>query len=353
MSDFLVSEITDKDKWEGLNRNCSNKTFMQSWSSKEWRQSLGQKVWLFGILDNDELIAGVLVTKMPIIQKYGLEKFFLFIPHGPLIHKNYWPIRKKLLGAFLSYLKEFFKDDTSISFLRVAPPWLREKENLKIFRDNAFRNAPMFIVPEVTWCLDISPSDEELLRGMRKTTRYLIRQGLKNQNLKIEKGCDQKDLDFFLSLYEKTVNRHDFQAFSLDYLKKELECLRRNDEILIFNAYYQKQPIASAMIIFYQGVAYYHQGASVNHQPKGAPGSYLIQWKAIQEAKARGCSLYNFWGIADQEEKLDHAYRGLTLFKKGFGGFRREYVFNQDLIWEMSYWPNYLIEKLRRRKRNL
>ncbi len=353
MPEFFICEIKDEDKWEELNRNCPNKTFMQSWSSKEWRQSLGQEVWTFGIIENEELIAGALVTKMPIIRRFGLEKFFLFIPHGPLIHEDYWSHRGKILEAFSSYLKESFGKNSDISFLRMAPPWLREAENLKICKNLDFKTAPMFVVPEVTWCLDISLPEEEILRGMRKTTRYLVRQGLKNQDLKIETGCSSDDFDSFLTLYEKTVDRHDFQAFSLNYLRKEVESLKKKDEILIFNAYYQEKPIASAMVIFYQGIAYYHQGASVSNQPKGAPGSYLIQWKAIQEAKSRGCSLYNFWGIADQEEKLDHAYKGLTLFKKGFGGFRLDYVPNQDLIWRPSYWPNYFLEKIRRRKRNL
>jgi hypothetical protein len=52
----------------------------------------------------------------------------------------------------------------------------------------------MHVHPEFTWELDITPDEEELLLNMRKTTRYLIRQGLKNNDIEIEKSTDVKDL---------------------------------------------------------------------------------------------------------------------------------------------------------------
>ena len=79
----------------------------------------------------------------------------------------------------------------------------------------------------------------------------------------------------------------------------------------------------------------------------------LMQWEAIKEAKQRGCEEYNFWGIAPNDNK-NHPWAGLSLFKKGFGGYRRDYVKTQDLplskVYTLITRP---FEKLRKIKRRL
>lgn len=350
---FTVAEIEEKKQWQELSDRCREKSFMQSWSSKEWREAMGQKAWLMGVFNQDNLVGGTLVAEMPMIKKFGLDSTFFFLPHGPLIDRKYVVQRQEITSALLADLESRGRQDKKVSFLRVSPAWDDTEENRSILKNLKLRKAPMFIVPEVTWQLDITLSEEELLRGMRKTTRYLIRKGLSNPGLTAEIGQGKKDFNVFLELYRETVDRHDFQSFSLDYLEKEMEILGKEDQVSIINAYYQGKPLASAMIIFHQGVAYYHQGASIGAQPKDAPGSYLVQWAAIKEAKHRGCQYYNFWGIADREDDPDHGYHGLTLFKKGFGGQRLDYLPTHDMVLRWPYWLNYFIEKKRRHKRKL
>jgi len=125
----------------------------------------------------------------------------------------------------------------------------------------------------------------------------------------------------------------------------------------------KEEIVSAAIIIFWQGIAFYHQGASSPKYPK-IPVSYLLQWEAIKEAKKRGCNVYNFWGIAPLENKKPyrnpfgilrgkHPWAGLTLFKTGFGGYKKEYVRTQDLPLSSKYWLNYFVEIVRRTKRGL
>ncbi len=189
--------------------------------------------------------------------------------------------------------------------------------------------------------------------NMRKTTRYLIRQGLKNPDLKILKSNEVKDVEIFNQLYQKTVSRHSFVPFSLNYLKNEFLSFSKDDQALIFLAKYKEEYLASAIVIFWQGIGFYHQGASVQKHSK-IPASYLLQWEAIKEAKKRGCKLYNFWGVADvkSEEKLKkHPWKGLSLFKRGFGGYEKAYLKTQDLSLSKRYWLVYVFEKIRKVKR--
>jgi len=72
-------------------------------------------------------------------------------------------------------------------FLRIAPLLLRNEENNQLFDDLGFINAPIHMHPEITWELDLNLPEEELLKNMRKTTRYLIRQAEKNEKIEVIK----------------------------------------------------------------------------------------------------------------------------------------------------------------------
>ena len=334
-----VKEVTNKEIWEDFLLGCEEKTFLQSWNWSEFQKMMGEKIWRIGVFENENLIGIALIVKIE-----ARRGKFLFLPHGPIIKNR----KVQVLHALLEELKKIAKKE-KCSFIRMVPVWQRGEENKKIFKDLGFREAPMHTHPEITWELNLEKSEEELLRAMRKTTRYLIRQGLKNEELKIEKSQNPKDIEIFNDLYQKTVDRHHFVPFSLNYLKNEFSAFLPDEQIGLFFAKYRDEILASAIVIFWQGIAFYHQGASSQKYPK-IPASYLLQWQAIKEAKNRGCELYNFWGIAETESKK-HPFWGLSLFKKGFGGYEKKYVKTQDLPLSSKYWLTFVFEILRRKKR--
>ncbi|MCD6550394.1 peptidoglycan bridge formation glycyltransferase FemA/FemB family protein [bacterium] len=342
---MFLREITNRYIWEKFLESVEEKTFLQSWYWGEFQKRMGNEIWRVGIYRNkEELIAISLVIKIK--AKRGT---FLFLPHGPVVFK------KEDLEAVLGFLVKELKiiaQDQKCSFIRVSPICERNAKNIKIFEQVGFREAPIHMHPEVTWELDISPSEEELLAQMRKTTRYLIRQGLKNQEIQIYQSHKLEDIDIFYNIHQEVVKRQKFIPFSLDYLKKEFEIFSQDNQISIFLGKYRNEILASAIIVYWQGIGFYHHGATSLKYPK-VPISYLLQWEAIREAKKRGCGLYNFWGIAPDGSSKKHPWWGLTLFKKGFGGYKKEYVKTQDLVLNPRYWFNWIIEKIRKKKRGL
>ena len=212
--------------------------------------------------------------------------------------------------------------------------------------------------PEVTWELDITLPEEKLLLDMRKTTRYLIRKAEKNHDIQIVKSSNIEDLNLFKPAYAETAKRHKFVAFANNYLGKELEAFLPDHQIMIFLGKYKGEVVSAAIFVFWQGMCFYHHSGSLSKFNK-IPVSYLLQWEAIKEAKNRGCRTYNFWGIApdvvteSDASKSKHPWAGLSLFKMGFGGCRKEYIKTQDFVISQKYWINYMIERLRKIKRNL
>lgn len=352
--------IRDKSVWNKALEGVQEKTFLHSWEWGNFQNEMEEKIWRFGIYNESHLLAVCLVVKVR--AKRG---DFLFIPHGPVIveslkeggqkQKKGRPLlqtkgrpllqtKAEIIKVVLEKLKKIAKKEKA-KFIRIAPIWERNQENTEAFRELGFREAPLHIHPEITWQLDVTPSEEELLKGMRKNTRNLIRKA-QREGVKIVKSTEENALSSFYELYMETVNRHQFAPFSWEYLKKELETFLP-DKVLVLIGEYKGKPLASAMVVYWQGRGFYHQGASVSSK---LPVSYLLQWEAIRELKKREGKIYNFWGIAPEEDS-NHPWAGLTWFKKGFGGEKREYVRTQDMPLSLAYWGNWAVERFRAYKR--
>ena len=376
-----IKKIENKEIWEDFLLGCQEKTFLDSWNWGEFNKAIKNKIWRLGVYENANLIAVALVVR--IVARRGT---FLFIPHGPVVKSKVRRQKLKVLEALLERLREIAREE-NCSFIRIAPIWERGGENKGIFKKFGFRVAPLHIHPETTWELDITPDLEGLLMGMRKTTRYLIRKEERDKDITIEKSRNIKDIEIFNKLYYETARRHHFVPFSLSYLRNEFLPFISDNEILIFIGKYRGEIVSSAVIIFWQEIAFYHQGASLSQRSK-LPVSYLLQWEVIKEAQKRGCRIYNFWGIMDTKSKVPlssglrragpsatlrppdtltrvmrartalragkrHPWYGLTLFKMGFGGFRKDYVKTQDFPLSKKYWLIFIFEALRKKKRGL
>ena len=278
------------------------------------------------------------------------------MPHGPSIENT--SLKSKILKVLLKELKSIAKKEKA-DFIRISPIWERTEENKKIFKDLDFRTGPIHIHPEVTWELDIKKPEDSVLMEMRKTTRYLIRQALKNKDIVIKQGKNLKDLKLLNKVYKETAKRHHFAPFSFDYLRNEFNVFSHDDQIILLLGKYKNEVVSGSMIVFWQDMAFYHQGASLLKYSR-IPVSYLMQWEAIKQAQKRKCNLYNFWGIADIEEGFKiqnlkhkkHPWWGLSLFKMGFGGQKKEYVKTQDFPLSKKYWLTFVFEKLRKLKRD-
>ena len=337
-----IRKIKNKDIWEGFLREEKEKTFLQSWNWGEFQERMGNKIWRVGVFEEEKPVAIALVSKVS-----ARRGKFLLIQHGPSI-KNSKP---QPLDLLLEELKKIAKTEGA-SFIRMNPLWERNWENQDLLKKFGFREAPMHAnAYEATWKLDIR-SEEELLKNMRKTTRYLIRQTLKNQDITIEKSEKTEDAREYVKLNAEVAERQKFVPFSSEFIRNEFEVFLKDNQILLFLGKYKGELAAAAMVLFWSGMAFYHQAASRSKYARFSI-PYSLLWEAIKEAKKRDCLLFDFWGYVDPQKQKKHPWAGPTLFKMGFGGEVREYVKTQDLPLSKKYWLTYLFEKIRKIKRGL
>ena len=341
-----IKEINDKEIWEKFLLDCQEKTFLQSWNWGEFSKAMGEKIWRLGIFDSDVMLAVVLVEKK--ITKRGI---FLLVPHGPVPAKVAATETNEILKILTEKLREIAAQER-VSFIRINPILERNEGNIEIFKKLGFRDAPIQMHPEASWKLNISRPEENLLADMRKTTRYLIRQAQKNENIKVSQSNDFKDVELFSQFHGQISQRQRFVPFSLEYLQKEFSAFIKDDAVRLFFGHYNNEIAAGSFVIFWSGIGFYHHAISV---PKYAKFStpYLLQWEAIKEAKRRECQLYDFWGFVDPILQPNHPWAGPTLFKMGFGGKASQYVKTQDLPLAKKYWLTWVFEKIRRMRRRL
>jgi peptidoglycan pentaglycine glycine transferase (the first glycine) len=340
-----IREINNKQIWEDFLEECEEKTFLQSWDWGEFQDRAKNKIFRLGVFDGKNLIASVLAAK--IAARRGT---FLLIQHGPSFAKASAGKAQLILQTLVEELKKIGKTEKA-DFIRVAPLLERSKENLKMFYDLGFKEASMHAnAYEATWKLDITLPEEELMKNMRKTTRYLIRHAMKNQDVVIEKSQKLSDAEIYQSMNKEVAKRQNFTAFSEEYIKNEFDILSYDDQALWFFGKYKGEIAAAALVIFWQGIGFYHQAASLSKYAKFSI-PYLLQWEAIKEAKNRGCKLYDFWGFTDPQKYPKHPWAGPTLFKMGFGGFNKDYLKTQDFPLSKKYWLISLFENLRKIKR--
>lgn len=326
-----IREITDKNKWEKFIADNSPQALFQSWNWGEVIKKT-QNFWRLGIYDGENLVGIAQVSK--VLAKRGN---FLHIRHGPVFSD--W--NKYYFDAFFKYLNELAKKEKVI-FLRISPLVENSGEFNAFIRKYGFIDAPVHAMDgEFCWLVDLTGSEEEILASMRKTTRYLIRQGQKLQ-INIVKSKNISDINEFLNLYKKTAKRQHFVEHK--GIREEFERFLKDDQILLFMGYYQNKLISCALIIFYNNQAIYHHSASIEQK---IPVNYLLQWEVIKEAKKRGMKIYNMWGITPPG-KPRHPWKGLTIFKQGFGGKVVEYMHAKDLPLSSLYCATYTIDWLRK-----
>ncbi len=192
------------------------------------------------------------------------------------------------------------------------------------------------------WVLDITDTEEQLLMNMRKTTRYEIRRGEK-LDVSISVGRDESDIKKFYSLYDETSKRHGFVQHQEIF--QEYSVFSKDGRAILYLASVHTEVLAGAIILYLGDQAIYHHGASMTSK---IPASYVLQWRAIADAKKRGLKVYNFWGIAPDDNQK-HPWRGITLFKKGFGGREIRYMHAQDYPLSPLYLFTKTIKGARRR----
>ncbi len=336
---ITVKEFDDKKKWASFleENDIAYYPLFQSWEWGEVQALLGFPIIHLGIFDKDVLVGVCLVVDIA-----ARRGHYLHLRHGPVI-----PSRKKAyLDALVSFVTTLAKQKGA-SFVRMSPLWEKETTDIQLFKKYGCLPAPIHNMDaELCWVLDITPTEDDILSQMRKSHRYLIRKAQK-MDITITQTTDPAAVADFLPLYADVSQRKHFVPHR--GIREELTVFGKENKAALFLAKYNNEVAGGILIDFVGKMAVYHHGATLSKY-RDVPLSNILLWEAIKEAKKRGMHLFNFWGIAPEEQK-DHPWQGHSLFKKGFGGYQKEFIHAQDLPLSVMYWKSWVIEQISKKRK--
>lgn len=324
----MIETITDPNGWnEEILRRGGD--FLQSWEWGAFQEKTGQKV-----LRVKDAETGGMAQLARRALPFG--KSYWYCPRGPLGRMAGLEKASEIAGSM---------------FLRVEPPKTDPSTALGMTRGVKVAD----VQPGQTLIVDLSQDQEALLAAMHEKWRYNIRLAeRKGVRVYMAGADDASALEVFWGLLNETTERDRFRAHDKEYYRLMLETLsgdpvadgKTRPVARLAFAEHDGKALAVNLMLYFGGTATYLHGAS-SRERREVMAPQLLHWKAMTDAKSRGFSAYDFWGVAPEGAEK-HPWAGITRFKRGFGGRYVSYPGTYDLPID-RFW--YTLYRLARRVR--
>lgn len=333
---FTYIDESRRREWENLLQRSPAASFMQTFEWAQYYHSCGCNTYKIGVVNShDVLIAGSVIVKHP----FSLNINYLYMPGGPIISPEVHEPEKifdALIGEVIKLADT--KSELKTSHLRVDPL-------IPIFpklKKHIFINSRWLFEPSVTRIVDVSPHEEVILQRMTLKGRYNVNFALK-RGVRVYEDTSPRGVEVFLKLYNNTVQRKKYNGRDESYFDILIPFLKDFHRGIILIAEHEGTPLAAALYIFYNNRCTYFQ-AGTGDEKRNLKGSYALMWEAMRFAKARGCTSFDLYGLAHDENDITSPWYGFSHFKKEFGGERIEYCGAHDHILNSSLYHQYLVE---------
>lgn len=343
-------DLTEDQKKE-ISDFCVGTDFGSIHQTAEWGEFQmthpgRKKFWVVMAYEKETLVGSAVLIR----SELPMGKMALICPRGPVLKA----FDKKVFDGILKGCGDLAQKNNAV-YVRFEWPFEkgRVRSNGDFERDDNFEQINGWLAgmkkahsvhqPEHSLVVDITGSEDEILKQMKQKGRYNTRLA-KKKGVQVTTGKTADNVERFFELVLTTTKRNHFSGHGKNYYKNMLEKLGEQSEI--FLAEYEGEIIAGIIVTFFGDEAIYYYGASGNkHRNLMAP--YLLQWEAILEAKKRGCKKYDFFGIAPRGVK-NHSWKKITGFKKKFGGEEVDYFDAREMVVQpFWYWAMILMKKLR------
>ena len=324
----LSSDEVTKDFWNSIVASFSNSHVFQTW---EWGQFKHQFGWIPHHIIWQEEQLGVCAAALVLQRKVPIPGFknkysVMYVPKGPLVEWDDLRIRKQILEGLLQFAYKhhtiFIKIDPDVNYGVGYPSTENEDLNetgvevISDLKELSWKFSEEQIQFRNTVVIDLTQNQDEILARMKQKTRYNIRLA-QRKDVRIRQG-GENDLEELYHLYAKTSVRDGFVIREKEYYLSLWKAFIQAGMATPLIAEIEEQMVAGLILFYFSGKAWFLYGMSSDLHRERMP-NYLLQWEAIQLAKAIGCNIYDLWGAPDELAPDDPLW-GVYRFKEGFGG---------------------------------
>ena len=205
-------------------------------------------------------------------------------------------------------------------FIKLEPNVLKTDKLVNKLRSWGLKEGKTLFNPTSFW-IDLTKSEDELLKSFSSKTRYNIRLAQKH-GVKVEIDNSDQAFDKYLVLTDETNKRQGFYSHTHKYHRLMWKHLKgKVANILV--AKYNNEIISTWVLFNSDRFLYYPYGASTDKY-KEVMANNLMMWEAIRFGKSKKLKTFDLWG---REEG-----KGFTRFKEGYNPEVVEFVGSWDLI---------------------
>ncbi|WP_234968993.1 lipid II:glycine glycyltransferase FemX [Alkalispirochaeta americana] len=229
------------------------------------------------------------------------------------------------IGQVVQSMREAAKDlPGRPHLLRWDVPWQVDHFDRSEAVAAGLRPAPVRVQPPDTVVVSLQDEEESLLSRMKSKTRYNIRlaqrRGVLVEAFTADDSRADRELMLWYELYQDTARRDRITIHPFCYYRRVLELSRRDGapRLTLYQARHEGDLLGGIVVVSWQGTSTYLYGAGADIK-RNLMASYLLQWEALRQARARGDRSYDLFGIPPSDDPA-HPMHGLYRFKTGFGG---------------------------------
>jgi len=346
ITEFDPAQASD---WNATIAQLPGAHFLQTWEWGQVKSHFGwqpvPKIWRD---ESGKPVAAALILRRVLpIRGLAARLQLLYVPKGPLLDWQNVGLRQQVLAdlAALAHRQGaiFIKIDPDVPLglgYPVEPGSQEDPTGKAVTRDltqAGWRYSEEQIQFQNTVLLDLKPDLTVLLGRMKQKTRYNIRLA-ERKGVAVRLGR-LDDLGMLYRMYAETANRDGFVIRDEAYYRKLWTTFIQAGLAEALVAEVDNVPAAGVIIFRFAGGAWYMNGMSRPAHREKMP-NHLLQWEAIQRAKAAGAIQYDFWGAPDVLDESDSLW-GVYRFKEGFSGEVVRHIGAWDLpvrpVWYRCY----------------
>lgn len=306
----MIQIIEDNFDQNLFNRTATNP--VQSWQWGESKKKLGIGVLKIGEFEENTL-------------KRVFQITFHKIPHTSYtigyLPRSTFPSKEVMIFLRAEATKR------KAIFIKIEP-YVRKDVNKNYQTPYLVKSShPLF--PSWTQMLDISRTEEDLMKNLKSKTRYNIRLAQK-KGVTVREVFTDEGFDVFSKLYFETTKRQDYHGHDELYHKIVWNYMKKGIAHIVV-AYYENVPLAAYELFLFNDVLYYPYGGT-SELHRNLMASNLLMWETILLGKKWGAKTYDMWGSLPPDYDGNDPWSGFTRFKEGYGTEFVELVGSYDLI---------------------
>jgi lipid II:glycine glycyltransferase (peptidoglycan interpeptide bridge formation enzyme) len=305
----------DATAWQAFVEATLSGDFLHDWAWADVAAFDGQPQRRF-VAEEDGSVVAVAAAQ---VRSLPLGRSFWYVPHGPVLDFDHLAAGERLRAVAIG-LREAARAAKGIA-IKLEPRLERGSAATTTF--HRLRHDPRTLQVGQTRLVELG-DDESMLAAFDKDTRYAVRRAEREEVevTRIDDSADRRAIDELHGLVLETQARAGFPRPPLERYRIAWQALASGGRASIFEARRQGRLLASGMLVVEGDRSFYLFSGSVREE-RGEPkryASYALQWAMLRHARDRGVRVHDLWGIAPEGAGPEHAWHGVGLFKKGFGG---------------------------------